>query len=133
MSGISESLARIKRVVPYRSRYGQLYKRAEEKSKKFRKVILYSIFVSHKNDYLLRPHEFASNHFRGAKQWHDFFERNLTDIYNNAILPGIALRTGKHWSVYRIIGWSGNVSAPSSNAATARKRGHPTTKRKEYA
>jgi hypothetical protein len=79
---------------------------------KHRAVLLYTLFVSDRATYLLRPHLFKVRTKpprapgRTAEEWADWFRDNYGDILRNNILEGMSARTGgKSWRVYTVIGF----------------------------
>lgn len=116
-------LAKLQVIAPHASEHGQLYKDVADTRKKYRKVTLYTLFVSDENTHLLRDHVFSKKRARSPADWARFFTSDLTDIHREAVLPGLALRTSKQWSVKRILGWRGKVAEHrASNPKVGRRR-----------
>lgn len=102
---LKERIEHLRRLYPRMSEHGQMYRTKSELKGARRKVTLHTIFVSNENTHMLRPHTFESKKLRTSKQWAAWFALELTDIHHKAVLPGLALRTGKQWAVAKIIGW----------------------------
>src|SRR5262245_19074027 len=90
---LSDKLDRIRKASPNRSAFGQLYKTEGETRKRFKRVTLYTLFLSDEATHLMRNHVFDSNESRTAEQWSDWFGENLRRIHESGVLPGLALRT----------------------------------------
>jgi hypothetical protein len=105
---------------------GQIFSGRFLPTARFKKVTLYTLFVSDENTHLLRPHVFETHRGRTATQWSAWFAAKLTDIHIASVLPGLGIRTDKSWSVKRILGWSaGNAQHRIDSPRVARK-GHKT-------
>lgn len=102
---LKEQLNNIKRVYPRRNRYGQLTPDRTGK-KEWKRVTLFTLFVSTDNTHMIRPHAFKKHVAMTAREWANWFSNNLREVYVNGILPGIGIRTGKQWVVQRVIGWA---------------------------
>lgn len=129
MSTIGERVKHIRALHPRGpNKYGQLYKSAQTAQRKFQKVTLYTLFVSDggsdgEETYLLRNHLFESKKAkRTPAEWSAWFANNLSEVHRTGVLPGMSVRTGKAWSVLKIIGWSGDVR--TSSAIIKRKPKH---------
>lgn len=123
---LSEKLDRLRRVAPLGpSRYGQLYARKSDLSRRYKRVVMHTLFRSEENTHLLRPHLFKKDEGKTPAEWADWFSRNLTEVHIHGVLIGIGLRTGKHWTVQRILGWVGDVKY-STRHSPAPKRRHKT-------
>jgi hypothetical protein len=119
---LKEQLDNIRRVYPRRNRYGQLTP-DRSGSKAWKRVTLFTLFVSGENTHLIRPHAFTKNRPMNAWQWAHWFSTNLREVYENGILPGIGIRTGKQWVVQRVIGWAAkDVESIIRNPKVAHRR-----------
>ncbi len=147
---LSDKLDRIRKSTPKRSAFGQLYKAVKETRARHSRVTLYVLFISEEATHLLRNHVFQSSYPKTAQQWHRWFGQlvndvdgsdtepttmqRLTYIHERSVLPGLALRTSKSWSVRSIIGWVGgakrNAVFKPRNSAMARKRNKTSKKGK---
>jgi len=105
--------------------YGEIYAGKRDDKKRFKRVTLYTLFVSDENTHLLRPHVFETQGTRNAKMWAAWFAAKLQDIHEQAVLPGIGVRTNKSWAVKQILGWAAHVKHKSNSARMDRK-GHKT-------
>lgn len=124
---LKQELDNIRRIYPRHSRYGQMLP-SGSKRKAWKKVTLYTIFVSDENTHLIRPHVFEKSRPLTPADWHAWFSANLTQIHSTGILPGLNIRTGKFWSVQRIIGWAADdAQHKTRNPAVGRAR-HKTAK-----
>lgn len=122
---IGDRIDSIRRLYPRGpNRYGQLYRTQVNARRMFRKVTLYTLFVSEDSSYLIRDHLFESKkQKRSPQQWSEWFGRNLTEIHQKGVLPGMSLRTGgKAWSVLKIIGWVGDARTSSTIPKRRRTR-----------
>lgn len=119
---LADKLKLLQRSAPKRTSYGQLYRNPADLKKRYTRVTLWTLFVSHENTHLLRDHVFNKKDPLSTAQWADWFAENLQDIHRNAILPGIAIRTNKQWAVQRIIGWIGDAEHSSNPPSVGRKR-----------
>lgn len=138
---LSVKLDRLKAVAPKVSKFGQLFRDKRDTKKRYKKITLHTLFVSNKNTLLLRDHIFESKKkARTPQEWSEWFSKlvpedddepdgpqipNLQKIHLRDVLGGIALRTGKQWSVKRIIGWTGsNVKHKVNHSKVAKSRHH---------
>lgn len=119
---LKDKLTRLQKATPKHSKYGQLYAKTEQTKLAYKRVTLYTIFISSENTHLIRPHVFQSKRHRTPKQWSEWFAANLADIHRNAVLPGLAVRTNKQWAVERIIGWTADAKSSSRNTKMGRTR-----------
>lgn len=119
---LSERLDRLKRAAPKHTRYGQMYAKPEHTKRAFKRVTLYTLFLSAENTHILRPHVFQAKKYRTPAQWSTWFSANLEHIHRNAVLPGLAVRTNKQWAVERIIGWTGDAKSSVGVAKVDRPR-----------
>lgn len=135
---VRDRITRLQRTAPNVSKFGQLYRLKRDTRSRYRRVTLHTWFVSEENTNLIRPHVFQSDDARNGAEWSRWFgqlvnETNgrqdeprtiqrLTYIHKTAVLPGIALRTGKAWAVKRIIGWIGHAKYRARNSRVARRR-----------
>jgi len=128
MSTIGERVQHIRALHPRGpNKYGQIFKSAKTAQRRFQKVTLYTLFVSDGSDgeetFIIRNHLFESKKTkRTPQEWSVWFANNLSEVHRMGVLPGMAVRTGKAWSVLKIIGWSGDVR--TSSAITKRKPKH---------
>jgi hypothetical protein len=99
-----------------------MYHAAAELKKSYKRVTLYTLFVSTENTHLLRNHLFEAKRARSGKQWAEWFREHLREVHENGVLPGIALRTGKTWAVAQIIGWIGNAKHTIDNTKVVKRR-----------
>lgn len=109
---------------------GQIYKGIRP-AKSFKRVTLYTLFVSDEGTHLLRPHIFESQRSRNAEAWARWFAGHLRDIHIKAVLPGIGIRTSKSWAVKQILGWSANVKHAANNSRVAKRRHKTKSSRKQ--
>jgi hypothetical protein len=126
---------------------GQLYNKISETRGAYSRVTLYTLFQSDDDTHLVRDHLFESKkRARTSAEWSVWFGANLATIHASGVLPGMALRTGKAWSVLKILGWAGDEStheeisrrAPRSNRnqqveTNRRKRRSPGATRRKVA
>lgn len=128
---LSLKLDRLKRAAPHRSDLGQLYRTERETKRRYKRITLHTLFISEENTHLLRDHEFTSATAKSPSEWNAYLGEKLADIHRNSILPGLAVRTGKAWSVQRIIGWVGNAVHKTRNSRVARGRGKAKSRRRK--
>lgn len=128
---LSEKIERLQRAAPHASPHGQLYKNVRETKRSYKRVTLYTLFFSEERTHLLRNHVFDSKTPRTPAQWGAWFASNLRDIHHNAVLPGLAIRTGKSWAVQRILGWVGDAEHSANTAKMGRKRHKAKHKRRK--
>ncbi len=89
---------------------GMLYNKRAELTTKRHKVTLVGVFVSDENTFLIRPHLFESRDKKNAVQWSAWMREHYGEILRGdtvnggGILPGMEVRTGKQWRLYRVIG-----------------------------
>lgn len=119
-------LNRLRAVTPHRSTHGQLYNKRAETKKRHSTITLYTLFESVENTHIILPHVFRSNTPRTALEWSNYMSEKVSGkdgsakgpaprigrlrwIHRNSILPGMHMRTGKQWSVKRLIGWVGGT------------------------
>ena len=104
---IKQQLDRITRVFPIRDlSTGMMYKTKSSLLVKRKKIILWGLFVSDGNTFLLRPHTFKTKKTgKNAVQWEAWLAEHYGTILRDSILPAMANRTGKLWRLYRIVGW----------------------------
>lgn len=115
-------LKHLRALAPRRSRYGQMYKSPAETKGAWKRVTLWTLFESTEGTHLLRPHVFKKDTPMDARAWAAWFSTNLKAIQQNAVVPGINLRTNKIWRVRFILGWQSNVVSESRVAKVSRKR-----------
>lgn len=130
---IKTKLQQLQRVAPKSSRYGQLYRDVAETRREFKRVKLWTLFVSDDGEHMLRPHVFQKKEAHDAKWWFDWFKRHLEKIHREAILPGLSIRTdlSKQWAVEQILGWTGDVKHISRNSASRSGRNQAKQKRRK--
>lgn len=124
-------LAQLQRIAPKHTKFGQLYSKREELTGYYKKVDLWTLFVSDDGDHMLRRHVFESKkRRRNAREWHAWFAEHLGDIMRSAVLPGLARHTdlSKQWSVKQIMGWRANAVTKSRNPEIRTRRNKTTTK-----
>lgn len=126
-----DKLANIRRAHPNISPQGQLYKARTETKQRYSRVTLWTLFVSNENTHLLRNHVFDKSRPFTPQEWSDWFADNLSDIHKNAVLPGIAVRTNKQWTVERILGWVGDAEHTSADSVSHRTRHKTKGKRRK--
>lgn len=114
---ISTKLVQLQRIAPKASRYGQLYRDSVDTTKAYKRVTLYTLFVSDDNEHMLRPHIFKKQEAMTPAQWYAWFQKHLEKIHREAILPALSVRTdlSKPWAVQSIIGWKGDAKYASRN------------------
>lgn len=134
---IREKLELIQRATPNRSAYGQLYKNKSELVGSWGRVTLWCVFVSSDDTHLVRNHLFDTlPKHRDAEQWHQWFTLHLSKIHRDSVLRGLRIRTGRDWSVHRILGWVADQSSGARKRASrkpksaALSRGRNKAKRK---
>lgn len=127
---LKTKLQQLQRVAPKASRYGQLYRDISETKREFKRVKLWTLFVSDDGEHMLRPHVFQKNEAHNAKWWYEWFKKHLEKIHREAILPGLSIRTdlSKQWAVEQILGWTGDVKRSIRNSAARRTRNKPKQK-----
>jgi hypothetical protein len=128
---LAEKIERLRRAAPHVSNHGQLYKNVRDTKRRYKRVTLYTLFFSEERTHLLRNHVFDSKSPRSPTQWAEWFAANLTEIHHNAVLPGLAIRTGKSWAVQRILGWVGDVEHKANRAKMGRTRHKTKHKRRK--
>lgn len=119
---LAEKIERLQRAAPKVSKFGQLYAVKADTERKYKRIVLHTLFRSDENTHLLRPHVFTKKAAMTPQQWHAWLSEHLTDIHKNAVLPGLAVRTSKSWAVERIIGWTADVKHKSRNPPVDRRR-----------
>lgn len=119
----------LRRIAPKHSTTGQMYKDGAHLKLRFRRVTLYVLLVSEENTHMMHPAIFKRDHAMTSKEWAGWFSRNFAKIYTGSILPGIALRTSKSWSVRKIIGWVGSVKHSVDDSKMAKRRHKTKSKR----
>lgn len=102
--------------------YGQIYSGKLEPKRRFKRVTLYTLFVSDEGTHLLRPHVFQSERVRTSQGWAQWFTDHLTDIHIKAVLPGIGIRTSKSWAVKQILGWAAYAKHGTRNSRVVKQR-----------
>jgi hypothetical protein len=132
---LRDKLDRIRKLYPKGpTSNGQLYSGSlrEAESGRWKKVTLYTLFISDENTHLLRPHVFDSQRARSASQWSAWFAKNLRDIHVKAVLPGIGVRTNKSWAVKQILGWAPlHAKHKSNHSRVAKQRNKTKSQRKQ--
>lgn len=130
---LKTKIQQLQRVVPKSSRYGQLYSDIAETRQEFKRVKLWTLFVSDDGEHMLRPHVFQKKEAHGAKWWFEWFNDHLEKIHRDAILPGLSIRTdlSKQWAVEQILGWTGDVKHKARNSAARRTRNKPKQSRRK--
>lgn len=126
-----EKMERLQKAHPNISKNGQLYKHKSETLQSYASVTLWTLFVSSENTHLLRDHVFRKSRPFNAAEWSQWFSENLADIHKNAVLPGIAVRTNKQWTVQRILGWVGDAEYAAEDSSAYRKRHKAKNKRRK--
>lgn len=120
---VGAKIARVRAAYKHRDRStGQLYNRKTELEKAWIAVTLWSLFVSDENTFLLRPHVFRSRESRNPVEWNEWLREHYGGIFRNSILPGMFNRTGKHWRLYRVIGWTPDDNIRLIRAKVSKKR-----------
>lgn len=121
---IKTKLQQLQKVAPKSSRYGQLYMATDETRTDFKRVKLWTLFVSDDGEHMLRLHVFEKKEAHPPKWWHEWFASHLEEIHREAILPGLSIRTdlSKQWAVEQILGWTGDAKYISGNSALRRGR-----------
>jgi hypothetical protein len=120
---LKQKLESLRRVAPYSTRYGQLYRDKRETQLRYRRVTLWTLFVSDENEHMIRDHAFEKREAMTAREWHVWFSKHLEKIQRESVLPGIGIRTGlKAWAVQQVIGWTGDAKHASRNPPLDRKR-----------
>lgn len=127
---LSAKLERIQRATPHRHSSGMLYARKDQLNRVYRRVNMLVLLLSIENTHMIHSAVFQKLKYRSPDQWADWFSRNFSEVYTNGILPGIALRTGKPWSVERIIGWIGNAKYSAAPPRVARRGNKAQSKRR---
>lgn len=129
---IKTKIQQLRKVVPHASKYGQLYKDRKQTSMRFRRVTLWTLFISDDGEHMLRPHVFEKREPHSADWWHAWFSSHLREIHSEGILPGLAIRTdlSKQWGVKQILGWIGNAKYASRDSAVRSGRNKTQPKRR---
>lgn len=135
------AIERLKRSVPKRTKYGQLYARVEQTKKRYKRVSLFALFVSDDGHKLFRRHIFESKRdARDPAEWHAWFSKHLEKVHKEGVLPGMLNRTGGRdfWAVKRLVGYvadyrssprtRGKKSAISSKSLRKRQKVAPSKK-----
>lgn len=133
---LSTKIERLRKQHPKISALGLMYDgKLPAKNQQWRKIRLYTLFVSNYNTHMIRDHIFESKKKpRNTQEWHAWLAEHLTQIQagnekkSGAILSGLELRTGKQWSVLQIIGWVPNAKYSSRTAAVSRGRNKKSKK-----
>jgi hypothetical protein len=129
---LKTKISQLQRIAPKHTKYGQLYARRQELTGYYKKVDLWTLFVSDEGDHMLRRHVFESKkRRRDARGWHQWFSEHLGDIMRSAVLPGLARHTdlSKQWSVKQIMGWRANAVTKSKHPEIRSGRNKATKKR----
>lgn len=124
---IKTKLKQLQRIAPKHSRHGQLYRNAEATRRAYKRVNMWTLYVSDENEHMLRRHVFAKKRAMSPTEWHAWFAEHLDKIQREAILPALAVRTdlSKQWAVKQYIGWIGNAQY-ATRIAAARSARNPT-------
>ena len=109
---------------------GQLYNLAADLNRKNKAIVLWGLFVSDENTFLLRPHLFTRKEAMIGTQWDSWFRKHYGKILRDNILPHMSNRTAdKQWRLYRIIGWTAGDNTKIKSPATRKKRNKTKRKR----
>ena len=121
---IASKLRQIRRTFKRRHSSGMLYNNANELKYFYKRVTMFCVFVSDDETWLLRPHIFEAKKItRSPEDWAAWFAEHHTKIIEDSILDAISNRTGgKHWSLYRIIGFVPDARTKSKVPKLAKKR-----------
>lgn len=131
---IKTKLQQLQRIAPKHTKWGQLYARRDELTGYYKKVDLWTLFVSDDGEHMLRRHVFESKkRRRDARGWHEWFSEHLGDIMRSAVLPGLARHTdlSKQWSVKQIMGWRANAITKSKYSELRGRRNKTAKKRRK--
>lgn len=114
----------LQRIAPHVSRYGQLYRDKSATKRAYKRVRMWTLYVSDENEHMMRPHVFQKRAAMTAKEWHSWFAIHLDKIQREAILPALSVRTdlSKPWAVMQYIGWTGDAKYASRITAARRTR-----------
>lgn len=103
---VGEKIRMIQRGKKLDAATGMLYTNAKQRRGRWRAIVLWSLFVSDEQTFLVRPHLFETKKSpRTAAQWHAWFEIHYGRVLPD-ILAGMNIRTEKFWRIYRVIGWT---------------------------
>lgn len=121
---IKTKLLQLQRVAPKHTQFGQLYREKSATQRSYKRVNVWTIFVSDDNEHMLRKHVFKKNHAMTPKEWHAWFSKHLDKIQRETILPALSVKTdlSKQWAVLRFIGWTGNAQYATRHTAARSKR-----------
>jgi len=125
---LKDKLDLLRTATPNCSRFGQLHKDKSETLGAWKRVNFHTLFISSENTHLIRSHVFQSDHKRTAEEWAAWFGEHLSRIHSQSVLPGLALRTGKQWSVEQLLGWVPDVKHKSTSAAVGSRRNKAQSK-----
>lgn len=125
LSKIKNRIAMLQRIAPKVSRYGQLYRDKKATQYAYKRVYMWTLYVSDENEHMMRKHIFESKRTaRTPKEWHAWFTKHLDKIQRETILAGLSRHTdlSKPWAVAQYIGWTADAKHSSRITATRRKR-----------
>ncbi len=118
--------AQIKRIMATHNKLdrdtGMLYNSRRELAVKRKKITMLGLFVSDEGTFLVRPHLFRRREKLDAAGWNNWLAENYGTILRERLLPGMGDRTGKHWRLYRIIGWVANDNTGLRNTKAHSQR-----------
>lgn len=122
---IKTKLLQLQRVAPKHTKFGQLYRETSATKKRYKRVNMWTLYVSDENEHMLRKHVFESKKkHRTPEEWHEWFGTHLDKIQLESILPALSVKTdlSKQWAVSRYIGWTGDAKYASRSTAIHSKR-----------
>jgi hypothetical protein len=133
---LKEEIERLRRIAPLTDkRTGQLYAKAvrgtDPRRASYKKITLYTLFVSDEKDMMIRPHIFKKKEPKTPAGWRAWLADNVDTIMTRDVLGGLARVTGdlsKQWAVVEYIGWIGDAKYKSDDSAARRGRNKARTK-----
>ena len=129
MKRLRAIVERLRRSNPHIDKTGQMYSDKVQLERRYRRVVLYTLFLSDENTHMIRPHVFDKKRHMSGQEWASWFSEHLTKIHVGTILPALSARTGgKAWSVQQIMGWVGNAKYATRPTAKRAKRNKTKSK-----
>lgn len=130
---LKTKLKQLQKIAPKHSRFGQLYKDAAATKRSYKRVNMWTLYVSDENEHMLRKHVFNKQRAMSPKEWHAWFTEHLDKIQREAILPALAVRTdlSKQWAVKQYLGWTGNAQYATRDTAARSTRNQTKPQRRK--
>ena len=119
---IADKLARLRRIAPKTSPHGQLYATLAQTRGRYYRVAMHVMLVSTENTHSIHETIFKKAEAKTPAQWDEWFNKNFEAVYTEGILPGINLRTGKRWSVQKLLGWVADAEFKARSTKTPARR-----------